>query len=358
MGQAVVVVMAFFMTLGALDKALFNNRFGYGAEFEKGLGAMGTLTTVMVGIMCTAPALGSVAAPVLTPLFSSIGSDPAMAAGMLLGVDSGGLPLARELTTDQTAAVLSGVGLGGTLGAVLTFALPLSLSLANEASRPYVAKGLVAAVAASPLSLLSVGWMTGMSFKSILLLGMQAFVLAAVLAVLLTLFCDPTVRAFLIFSRVLMGLFVLLLATAALQHYFPIVLIPGMDPIEPQLTIIGEIGLMLSGAFPLALFIRRHLSAAVRGLARLLKTDEDAALGMVVSLANPLPMYVMANRMTNRGKVLCAAFSGPILTLLGDHLGYVTAVCPDAVMPLLAGKVTAAVGALLLALILGKQMPS
>ena len=242
MGQAVVVVMAFFMTLGALDKALFNNRFGYGAEFEKRLGAMVALTTVMVGIMCAAPALGSVAAPVLTPLFSSIGSDPAMAAGMLLGVDSGGLPLARELTTDQTVAVLSGVGLGGTLGAVLTFALPLSLSLANEASRPYVAKSLVAAVAASSLSLLPVGWMTGMSFKSILLLGLPAFVLA----VLLTLFRDPTVRAFLIFSRVLMGLFILLLATAALQHYFPIVLIPGMDSIEPRLTIIGEIGLMLS----------------------------------------------------------------------------------------------------------------
>ena len=358
MGQAVVVLMAFFMTLGALDKALFNNRFGYGAEFEKGLGAMGSLTTVMVGIMCAAPALGPVVAPILTPLFRSIGSDPAMAAGMLLGVDSGGFPLARELTSDQAAVVLSGVGLGGTLGAVLTFALPLSLSLANEASRPYVAKGLVAAVAASPLSLLPVGWMTGMSFKSILLLGLPSFVLAAVLAVLLTLFRDPTVRVFLIFSRVLMGLFVLLLATAALQHYFPIVLIPRMDPIEPQLTIIGEIGLMLSGAFPLVLFIRRHLSSTVRSLARMLKTDEDAALGMVVSLANPLPMYVMANQMTNRGKVLCAAFSGPILTLLGDHLGYVTAVCSDAVMPLLAGKVTAAVGALLLALILEKRMPS
>ena len=358
MGQAVVVLMAFFMTLGALDKAFFNNRFGYGAEFEKGLGAMGSLTTVMVGIMCAAPALGPVVAPILTPLFRSIGSDPAMAAGMLLGVDSGGFPLARELTSDQAAVVLSGVGLGGTLGAVLTFALPLSLSLANEASRPYVAKGLVAAVTASPLSLLPVGWMTGVSFKAILLLGMPAFVLAAVLAVLLTLFRDPTVRAFLIFSRVLMGLFVLLLATAALQHYFPIVLIPRMDPIEPQLTIIGEIGLMLSGAFPLVLFIRRHLSSTVRSLARMLKTDEDAALGMVVSLANPLPMYVMANRMTNRGKVLCAAFSGPILTLLGDHLGYVTAVWPEAVMPLLVGKITAAVGALLLALLLEKRMPS
>ena len=122
MGQAVVVLMAFFMTLGALDKALFNNRFGYGAEFEKGLGAMGSLTTVMVEIMCAAPALGPVVAPILTPLFRSIGSDPAMAAGILLGVDSGGFPLARELTSDQAAVVLSGVGLGGTLGAVLTVA--------------------------------------------------------------------------------------------------------------------------------------------------------------------------------------------------------------------------------------------
>ena len=61
--------------------------------------------------------------------------------------------------------ILSGVGLGGNLRLpVLTFALHLSLSLANGASRPYIAKGLVAAVAASPLSLLPVGWMTGMSF--------------------------------------------------------------------------------------------------------------------------------------------------------------------------------------------------
>lgn len=59
------------MTLGALDKVLFNNWFGYGAEFERGLSAMGSLTTVMVGTMCAAPALGSVAAPVLTPLFAA-----------------------------------------------------------------------------------------------------------------------------------------------------------------------------------------------------------------------------------------------------------------------------------------------
>ena len=34
----VVACMAIFMVIGAADKALFNNRFGYGEEFEREIG--------------------------------------------------------------------------------------------------------------------------------------------------------------------------------------------------------------------------------------------------------------------------------------------------------------------------------
>ena len=51
MSEIVVAVMACFMVLGAADKAIFSGRFGYGEEFEKGLGAMGPLSMSMVGIM-------------------------------------------------------------------------------------------------------------------------------------------------------------------------------------------------------------------------------------------------------------------------------------------------------------------
>lgn len=358
MNAVVMAVMAFFMTVGALDKALFDGRYGYGAEFEKGLGAMGSLTIVMAGIMCAAPALGPVLAPVVSPFFLMIGSDPAMAAGLFLGVDSGGYPLARELAQQPEAVILSGVGLGSTLGAVITFALPLSLAMANHRSRPYVAKGLVAAIVASPVSLLPVGLMTGCGVRTILCLGAPAFVTAFGLAACLLLFREGTIRVFLRFAKGLMGIFVLLLAAAALQHYGFIPMIPGMAPIEPQLSLIGEIGLTLAGAFPLVFFVKKHGVRCVHALARCCRVDDSAALGMVVALANPLPMYAMTNTMSNRGKVLCAAFSGPALTLLGDHLGYVSAVCPEAMTPMLAGKLLAACTALVLASALEKWSPS
>ncbi len=358
MDKIVIAVMAFFMLIGALDKALFDGRFGYGKEFEKGLNAMGPLAMVMVGIMCAAPAIGANVGPVLAPFFLSIGSDPAMIAGMFLGVDSGGLPIAQALATRPEAAILSGIGLGGTLGAVMTFALPISLSMADSVSRPYVAKGLVAGIIASPVSLIPVGLMTGCNISTIVSLGAPAFVMAFVLAFFLSVFRDPTIRFFLILARLLMGAFVLLLAVAALQHYFPITLIARMDKIETQLAVIGEIGIMLAGAFPLIFFVKKYLMKGIHAIASMVRTDDTAALGMIVSIANPLPMYAMVNKMSNRGKVLCSAFSGPILTLLGDHLGYVTAAYPQGIEPLLVGKVTAAVLALIIALALEHFSPT
>lgn len=54
MQQVIIGAMMVFMVLGALDKALLGGRFGYGAEFEKGIHPMGELTLMMAGIMCIA----------------------------------------------------------------------------------------------------------------------------------------------------------------------------------------------------------------------------------------------------------------------------------------------------------------
>ena len=126
MSAVVIGIMAFFMTVGAVDKALFDNRFGYGREFERGLNTMGPLAMVMVGIMCAAPVLGACIGPFFGRLFESVGSDPALFAGMVLGVDMGGLPLAQSMAHSSESAVLSGIGLGGTFGCILTYAMPLS----------------------------------------------------------------------------------------------------------------------------------------------------------------------------------------------------------------------------------------
>ena len=185
MSEIVVAVMACFMVLGAADKALFSGRLGYGEEFEKGLGAMGPLSMSMVGIMCAAPSIGAFLGPALTPFFTAIGSDPSVAACMVLGVDSGGLPLALALAKTHEAAMLSGLGLGGSFGCIMTFALPISLSICSEESRPDVARGLVAGIIAAPFSLFTVAAVMGYGFGDVLRLGLPAFAVAAILALLL-----------------------------------------------------------------------------------------------------------------------------------------------------------------------------
>lgn len=131
-----------------------------------------------------------------------------------------------------------------------------------------------------------------------------------------------------------------------------------MDPMGPQLAIVGEISVMLAGAYPLVYFIRRYFGKAIQRLATLLHIDDMAALGMVVSLANPLPMYSLLDKMSPNGRVLCSAFSAPVLCLIGDHLGFISAVYPEGIVPLLAGKLLAAAIALVLAIAIVYHKPN
>ena len=113
MSEIVVAVMACFMVLGAADKAIFSGRFGYGEEFEKGLGAMGPLSMSMVGIMCAAPSIGAFLGPALTPFFNAIGSDPSVAACMVLGVDSEACQKPASRQDMRATRCFQGSGSGG-----------------------------------------------------------------------------------------------------------------------------------------------------------------------------------------------------------------------------------------------------
>ena len=51
---------------------------------------MGSLALAMIGIICLAPVLANLLRPVVVPLYSLPGADPAMFAGTILANDMGG----------------------------------------------------------------------------------------------------------------------------------------------------------------------------------------------------------------------------------------------------------------------------
>ena len=136
--EILIAIMAAFAVLGALDR-IFGNCFGLGKEFEEGILAMGSLALAMVGIVCLAPVLASVLKPVVVPVFSLLGADPAMFAGTILACDMGGGALALELTDNMDAAMLGGVLTGSMLGATIVFTIPVAMGILREEDRPAMA---------------------------------------------------------------------------------------------------------------------------------------------------------------------------------------------------------------------------
>jgi ethanolamine transporter len=75
----------------------------------------------------------------------------------------------------------------------------------------------------------------------------------------------------------------------------------------------------------------------------------QGAAGIVFTLANSIPVYKMMKDMDNRGKVINTAWLVPATAALGDHLGFTAGVRPDMITPVVIGKLSAGVLAIVFA---------
>ena len=100
--KIIIIIMTIFMAIGGIDK-IFGNKLGYGEKFEEGIMAMGSLAVAMVGIISLAPVLKNLLTPIVGPIYSALGADPAMFATTLLANDMGGAPLALGMAKNPEA---------------------------------------------------------------------------------------------------------------------------------------------------------------------------------------------------------------------------------------------------------------
>ena len=154
--EIIVYIMVLFMALGALDR-IIGNKFGLGEKFEEGILAMGSLALAMIGIICLAPVLANLLRPVVVPLYSLLGADPAMFAGTILANDMGGAPLARELALTPEAGQFGGLIVGAMLGPTVVFTIPVALGIIQKEDQEFLAKGVLAGVITIPLGALAGG---------------------------------------------------------------------------------------------------------------------------------------------------------------------------------------------------------
>ena len=129
-----------------------------------------------------------------------------------------------------------------------------------------------------------------------------------------------------------------------------------MNPIHEGIEIVGDIAIVLAGAFPLVHVITKVFSKPLMKLGKVLGMNDVAAAGLVASLANCIPMFGMMKDMDNRGKIINVAFAVSAAFVFGDHLGFTAGFDASMITPMIVAKLVGGITAILVAIVLSKKM--
>ena len=346
--------MVLFMALGAVDR-IIGNRFGLGEKFEEGIIAMGSLALSMIGIICLAPVLAGLLRPVVVPLYSFLGADPAMFAGTILANDMGGAPLAKELALTPEAGQFGGLIVGSMLGPTVVFTIPVALGIIRPEDHEFLARGVLAGVITIPIGGLVGGLAAGFPLMMVVKNLIPIVLIAVLIALGLAFIPNGMVKGFQVFGRFVIIVITVGLAAAIVEALTGITLIPGMNPIEEGYATVGGIAIVLAGAFPLVFVITKVFRKPLMRLGHLLGMNDIAAAGLVATLANNIPMFQMMGDMDRRGKIINVAFAVSAAFVFGDHLGFTAGFDAAMIFPMIVGKLVGGVTAVAAAMLLTRK---
>lgn len=353
--EIIVYIMVIFMVLGALDKCI-GNRFGLGEKFEEGFMAMGSLALAMVGVISLAPVLASLLKPVVVPIFNFLGADPGMFGGTLLANDMGGAALSAELAVNPEAGLFGGLIVGSMMGVTIVFTIPVALGIIEESDQRFLALGVLAGIITIPIGSFVGGLVAGFPVMMVLRNLIPIVIIAALIALGLWKFESAVIKGFTYFGKFVVIVITLGLAAAVVEKLTGIVLIPGMNPIEEGIAIVGDIAIVLAGAFPLVYAITKVFKTPLMGLGKVLKMNDVAAAGLVATLANSIPMFGMMKDMDDRGKIINVAFAVSAAFVFGDHLGFTAGFNSSMILPMIVGKLVAGITAVIVATFIAGSM--
>lgn len=354
--EIIIWIMAIFCLLGGVDR-IFGNRLGLGHHFEEGVLSMGALAVAMIGVICLAPVLASIFKPIVVPIFSFLGADAAMFAGMLLACDMGGGPLAMEMTDDVQAAMLGGLLTGSMMGSTIVFTIPIALGILQPEDRQYLAKGVLCGIITIPLGIFAGGLVAGFPIGMVARNLIPIILIAAIIVFGLWKAENIMIRGFTVFGKVVTGIITIGLVAAIIESLTGITVIPGMTPISEGFSTVGAIAVVLSGAFPLVFVITKVLRKPLADFGKHLRINDSAAAGLIATLANSIATFSMVKEMDPRGKVINIAFAVSAAFVLGDHLGFTAGFAPQMLLSVIVGKLVGGISAIFVAMFLTRNAP-
>lgn len=378
-GNYVLYIIMFCAILGALA-AIKNDESGLGREFIEGIYSIGPIFLPVAGIMAAAPYLSALVRTVFGPAFNAIGADPAIAATTFIAVDMGGYQLAEALAASKEGWIMAMIT-GYMAGATIVFSIPVGLAMLEKKDHKYMALGVMSGILTVPVgvfvssAILSLTnakvravistdaeatYQLALTFGQIGLNLIPLIIICGLIALGLWLMPDKMVKGFIWFGKIMDAGIKLVLVFSIVQYFtgfftkvfggwgFNPIIADAADQFR-ALEIAGYIGIMLAGAFPMVYLIKKYLAKPLEALGKKFGFSSVGSAGILAGSANILALFRIIKDMPAADKVKTIAFAVCSAFVIGDHLAFTANFQPTIILPVMLGKITAGILAVVIA---------
>ena len=348
----IALFMAAFSVLGAADK-LIGNRFGLGAEFERGIRMLGVLTLSMLGMIVVSPTIAWLIEPVTNAMTGAL--DPSIITAMLFANDMGGAPLSVAVGNNAEIASFNALVVSSMMGCTLSFTIPFVFGSVSKSNQHDVILGLLYGIVTIPIGCFVAGLVSGISLPLLLIDLIPLVILSGIVALGLVKAPNLSVKIFNVLGAIIKLLLTVGLAAGILELLVGIKIIPKSESIAVGFETILNIACIMTGAFPFLYLLSKLLNRPLSALKNKVGINEVSMLCLVSTLATSVTAFESMDRMDKRGIRLNAAFSVSAAFVFADHMAFTLSFGEDYILPVILGKLVAGFFALVLAFFMTRE---
>lgn len=379
--NGIVWIMALVMIVAGITNIL-KPKNEFGQQFMEAFNIVGNLFVCSAGMMAAVPYVEKLSVWAFSGLFDAIGADVSIAPCLFIAADNGAYQLAYALADSPGDWMFANV-VAYLAGPIVCYIIPVSFSIIPAKDKKYCALGLMCGLISIPFGLfvtmlmLKVGdtlirpevsataaatQPLNLEMSEILHNMVPLTVFCVVLALCLYFLTDITVKVMTAVGNAITVIARIIFVFAVFEYFtgfFAKTIGWGFAPILADeenmlraLEIVGGVGMMLAGAYPLVWLIRRYCSRPLERLGSHIGISAIGITSFLTSACDSIITFGMFKNIHPIDKVKSVAFSVCGAWILGAHISFTVNTQPTILVPLMIGKIVGACIALIVAQII------
>lgn len=353
MEKIMLYIVGVFFIIGILDY-IIGGKFNLSKGIDRGIQSMGSIALSMIGILSITPIISDFLIKYITPLFKDDFIDPSIISSSLIAVDMGGYKIANAIGRSTEEIYFSGILVASILGCTISFTLPLALGFIKGKDIDILCKGMLCGIVTLPIGLFIGGILLKMHIISIFQSLLPIVIISILIIIGIYKMPNRMIKCFKIIAKFIFSIGLVGLGLQGIKSITGIEIVKNLLPLEEVLIIVGRIAIFLAGANVMLEVIKVILKNKIKKLEEKLDVNSASVAALIGSLASAVIVFTDFDKLDNRGKLICSAFSVGGAYVFGGQLGYVATEANDIVLIYIFVKLICGISAVLLALKMAK----